>query len=73
VASPGMETGNYLELYFLEYFLKLWTRSCHGTLHVRGGSFLKPEHPGDLDGAAWECRRRGCATPAMQGSCPAKT
>ena len=72
-ALPGMEMWNFLELYFLEYFLELCTRLWHGTLHVRGGPFLKLDHPEDLDGVAWECGQRGCTTPAMQGSCPAKT
>ena len=71
--APGMEAGNFLELDFLEYVLELCTRLCHGTLHIRGGLFLEAEYPRDLDDAAWECGQRGCATPEVQGSCPAKT
>ena len=59
---------NFLELYFLEYFLELCTRLCHRTLYIRGELFLEPEYPGDLDDAAWECGQRGCATREVQGS-----
>ena len=51
---PGMETGNFLELYFFKYFVEPCTRLCHRTLYVQGGLFLEPEHAGDLDGATWE-------------------
>ena len=52
---------NFFELYFLEHMLKLYFLKCFLCLYqvgsrdaaCPGGPFLDPEHPVDLDGAAW--------------------